>query len=153
MRESQDGDRVKIVVALERDEDDYPPVEYENLWSTPVGKGLFRVDNIPFFAHSIALGDLVAATPEGGALRFKEVVQASGHSTLRLIVYDEAEVPKILEHFRQKGCLSERSHIPGLIALDVPPAVSLAGLQRELELGQAQERWDYEEACIGQPIS
>jgi hypothetical protein len=141
---------VKVVVALEKDEDDYPPADYENLWAVPVGEGLFRIDNIPFFAQSIALGDIVAASPEEGLLRFKGVVQPSGHSTVRLIIYDEPEVPKILEHFNQLGCESERSHIPGLIALDVPTSISWSVIQRELEAGHAQARWDYEEACLGQ---
>jgi hypothetical protein len=141
---------VKVVVPLEKDEDDYPPADYENLWAVPVGEGLFRIDNIPFFAQSIALGDIVAASPEEGLLRFKEVVQPSGHSTVRLILYDEAEVPKVLEHFKQLGCDSERSHIPGLIAIDVPPSISWASIQWELETGHSQERWDYEEACLGQ---
>jgi hypothetical protein len=150
MTPPQDDSHVKVVVALEKDEDDYPPADYENLWAVPVGEGLFRIDNIPFFAHSIALGDIVAASPEQGLLRFKEVVQPSGHSTVRLILYDAAEVPKVREHFKQLGCESERSHIPGLIAFDVPPSVSWAVIQRELEAGYVQERWDYEEACLGQ---
>jgi hypothetical protein len=140
---------VKVVVALEKDEDDYPPADYENLWAVPVGQGLFRIDNIPFFAQSIALGDIVAASPEEGFLHFKEVVQPSGHSTVRLIIYDKAEVPKVIEHFKQLGCESEGSHIPGLIAFDVPPSVSWTVIQRELEAGHMQERWDYEEACLG----
>ena len=150
MTSSQDDNHVKVVVALEKDEDDYPPADYENLWAVPVGEGLFQIDNIPFFAQSIALRDIVAASPEEGLLRFKEVVQPSGHSTVRLILYDEAEVPKVLERFKQLGCESERSHIPGLIAFDVPPSVSWAVIQKELEAGHAQERWDYEEACLGQ---
>lgn len=150
MTPTQDASHVKVVVALEKDADDYPPADYENLWAVPVGEGLFRVDNIPFFARSIALGDLVVASPEEGLLRFKEVVQPSGHSTVRIILYDEAETPTVLERFKQLGCATERSHIPGLIALDVPPSISWTDIQQELEAGHAQERWDYEEACLGQ---
>ena len=153
MRHTPDGSWVKVAVALEKDEEDYPPAGYENLWAMPAGEGLFRIANIPFFARSIALGDIVSAVPEQGLLCFKEVIQPSGHSTLRLIVYDEAEVTSIIEHFTQLGCESERSHIPGLIALDVPPSISLAILKQELDAGHTQERWDYEEACLGQPVS
>jgi len=148
-----DGNWVKVVVALEQDEEGYPPAGYENLWATLVEDGLFRIANIPFFAKSIALGDIVSAISEQGLLCFKEVVRPSGHSTLHLIVYKEAEVSSIIEHFTRLGCESERSHIPGLIALDVPPSVSLATLKQELDSGHAQNRWDYEEACLGQPAS
>jgi hypothetical protein len=53
------------------------------------------------------------------------------------------------------GCAIERSHIPGLISVDVPPAVSLAVLRPILDEGEAQERWGDEEACLAstyQPI-
>ncbi|HYO52303.1 DUF4265 domain-containing protein [Archangium sp.] len=149
MTSSKNGDWVKVVVKLEKDEDDYPPADYENLWAVPVGGGLFRIDNIPFFAKSIALGDIVSADPEQGLLKFKEVVKPSGHSTIRLIVYDEAEVPSVLEHFEKLGCTNEKSHIPGLVALDVPPSVSLDALRQVLDSGMEQKRWDYEEACLG----
>lgn len=152
MRHMPEDKWVKVVVALEQDEEGYPPAAYENLWASPVGEGLFRIANIPFFAKSIALGDIVSAVPEQGLLCFKEVVQPSGHSTLRLIIYKEAEVPSSIEHFTRLGCESERSHIPGLIALDVPPTVSLATLKQELDSGHAQGRWDYEEACLAQPL-
>ncbi len=80
--------------------------------------------------------------PEQGLLKFKEVVKPSGHSTLRLIVYDEAEVSSVLEQFGKLGCTNEKSHISGLIALDVPPSVSLEALRQVLDSGMAQGRWD-----------
>jgi hypothetical protein len=55
-------------------------------------------------------------------LRFREVVLPSGHSTLRLIIYDEKEVSTI--------------------------SALLAVLKPILDEGEAQERWGYEEACL-----
>ncbi len=71
MTSSENDNYVKVVVALEKDEDDYPPADYENLWATPVEEGLFRIDNIPFFAKSIALGDIVSVASDrsGGTMR------------------------------------------------------------------------------------
>jgi hypothetical protein len=110
--EAENEKWVKVVVALEKD--DYPPADHENLWAVPMGEGCFRIDNIPFFAKSIALGDIVSAVPdEQGLLQFKEVVRPSGHSTPRLIIFDEAQVSSVLEQFTRLGCTSERSHIPG----------------------------------------
>lgn len=145
------GDRVKVVFKLGKDEDDYPPADYESLWAVPVGEGLFQLDNIPFFANEVALGDVVSAVPMGGELRFQEVVRPSGHSTLRLIIYDKEEVPAVRKLLEERGCVSEGSHIPGLISVDVPPSVSLAALRPILDEGEAQERWGYEEACLASP--
>ncbi len=139
---------VKMLIRLEQDEDGYPPTTEESLWVIPLGQGLFQVDNTPFFAWELALGDVVEAAPEEGVWRFKQVVRRSGHATLRLILYEVAEVPAVIEQFTQLGCSSERSHIPGLIALDVPPSTPWADVKRLLIEGEANERWGYEEACL-----
>jgi hypothetical protein len=96
----------------------------------------------------IAYGDIVAASAEQQELRFREVVRPSGHSTLRLIIYDEKEVASVSALLEKMGCAIERSHIPGLISVDAPTAVSLAELRLILDEGEAQERWGYEEACL-----
>jgi hypothetical protein len=139
---------VKMLVHLEQDEDGYPPTAEESLWVRPLEEGLFQVDNIPFFAWDIALEDVVAADPEESMWRFRKVVRRSGHATLRLLLYDVAEVPAAIERFVRLGCLSERSHIPGLIALDVPPSTPWAEVKRLLVEGEAKELWGYEEACL-----
>ncbi|MCY1083180.1 DUF4265 domain-containing protein [Archangium lansingense] len=148
MTSSRVDDRVKVVIKLETDEDDYPPVDYEGLWALPVGEGLFQIDNVPFFAVGIAYGDIVSATAEQQELRFREVVRPSGHSTLRLIIYEEKDIPSVRALLEELGCSIERSHIPGLISVDVPPTVSLAVLRKTLDEGEAQARWGYEEACL-----
>ncbi len=139
---------VKVVVKLEKDEDDYPPTDYEGLWALPVEDGLFQINNIPFFAKGIACGDIVSAVPEQRELRFQKVVRPSGHSTLRLIVHDEKDLLSVREFLEGSGCAIERSHIPGLISVDVPPTVSLDVLRKTLDEGETQERWGYEEACL-----
>lgn len=145
---------VKIIIPLEQDEDGYPPAGSERLWAAQVGEGLFRIANIPFFARGIALGDIVSAVQEEqadeGVLRFGQVVQPSGHSTLRVVVYDEAQVLAMCTLLKQMGCSTERSHLPRLVAVDVPPEVSLDALRNVLAPGREQERWDYEEACLAQ---
>jgi Domain of unknown function (DUF4265) len=150
MEESEAGSPVKVIVLLEQDNQDYPPVDYEELWTTPLGEGLFRIENIPFFARGIARGDIVTATVEDEDLIFQEVAEQSGHSTIRLIVYNEHAVPAIVERFLNQGCDAETTFTK-LIALDVPPEVSLETLKEKLDLGYTQGQWDYEEACIYHP--
>jgi hypothetical protein len=93
-------------------------------------------------------GDIVSAVSEQQEIRFREAVRPSGHSTLRLIIYDDKEVSSVSALLEKLGCAIERSHIPGLISVDVPPTVSLEVLRPILEEGEAQERWGYEEACL-----
>lgn len=146
----QNAEQVKLIVLLEKDAEDYPPYDYEELWGTPSGEGLFRIENIPFFARGLARGDIVSAVNEQDQLRFQEVVESSGHSTIRLLVRREESVPSIVERFESHGCDCEIT-FGKLVALDVPPSVPLDALLEKLDLGFAQSEWEYEEACIQHP--
>ncbi|MFY2559191.1 DUF4265 domain-containing protein [Corallococcus terminator] len=141
-------DRVKVIFELEKDEDDYPPADSEGLWARPLGGGLFQLDNVPFFAKGVACEDVVSATDVDGELLFQKVVRPSGHATLRVIVYEEDDVAAVKALLEKHGCAVERSHVPGLISVDVPPTVSLDTLKPILDEGEAEERWGYEEACL-----
>ncbi len=149
MDEPRSEQHVKLIVALEQDEDGYPPAGAESLWTVEVEPGLFKVDNVPFFALGIAVGDIVSATHDAEGYHFKEVVRPSGHSTFRVVVFDASEVPALRTLLTKMGCSTELSHLPRLIAVDVPPSVSLDELRQFLDSGRVQERWDYEEACLG----
>ncbi|HEX5747468.1 MAG TPA: DUF4265 domain-containing protein [Archangium sp.] len=141
---------VKILFHLEQDEDGYPPANAETLWATTVGEGLYKIDNIPFFATGIAVDDIVSAELDADQLLYKDVVHPSGHSTVRVVVYGHDELPEVHGLFKQLGCSTEQSHLRGLVALDVPPSVSWDELKRILDEGREQDRWDYEEACLAQ---
>ncbi len=118
---------VKVFFELQQDEDGYPPVTCESLWATPVGNGLYRFDNIPFFARGVAYEDVVSA------------------------VRRDAKAPELRRELEALGCDTEQSHIPNLFAVDVPPSVSLEEVRRLLETGDASEHWEYEEACLERP--
>jgi len=148
---------VKLIIPLEQDEDGYPPAGSERLWALQLEEGRYKVDNIPFFARDLALGDIVSAIPEEGAeegvLRYQQVLQPSGHSTFRILVQDESQVPEVCRLLEQLGCDTERSHLPRLVAIDIPPSVSLEAVREALSPGHAQERWEHEESCLGRPES
>ena len=114
MSASPSNSHVKMLVHLEQDEDGYPPTTEESLWVLPMGEGLFQVDNIPFFAWELALGDVVTAEPEEGMWRFRKVVRRSGHATLRLIIYDVAEVRRSFPDFEIVRAHKEFMHAPPL---------------------------------------
>ena len=122
---------VKLIIPLEQDEDGYPPAGSERLWALQVEEGRYKLDNIPFFARDLALGDIVSAVPEEGAeegvLRYHQVLQHSGHSTFRILVQDESQVSEVCGLLEQLGCATERSHLPRLVAIDIPSTVPLHG--------------------------
>ena len=67
---------------------------------------------------------------------------------IRLYVSNVSEVQKARDEFRALGCESELSHIPKLIAIEVPSNVSFAPVADLITEGQDTGRWDYEEGVL-----
>lgn len=140
--------KVKIRFSLEQDEEGYPPAADEFMWADVVGDGSYRIDNIPFFVQGVSLRDDVVVDVVGGELVFSRLHRNNGHRTLRLVVRDPSNVPAVRDRLRSIGCTSELSHIPILVAVDVPPEVPAAVIQAFLVQGEAAGEFGFEEACI-----
>ena len=149
-------DAVKIKILLQRNDSGYPPADYEHLWARPVNPGLYEIDNIPFFARGLRVGDVVAATKDGQELVFSKLVRQSGHMTLRVIVFTDSpdgsslqvRVETLRSTLSNLGCSTELSHIPGLLAVDVPPQVDFRDITTLLGTGEESGLWEYEEAAL-----
>jgi hypothetical protein len=138
----------KVVFRLEQDEEGYPPDAWESLWAYEVKPGLYNIDNIPIFVKGISSGDIVRAEQEEGELRFKELVHPSTNSVIRLYVSNVLEVKAVRESFHQLGCESEQSHIPKLIAIEIPSKIPISTVAALLDEGAASGRWEYEQGVL-----
>lgn len=123
-------------------------VEVETVWAVPRGEG-FQLDNIPFYAQGFALHDVVSTKEVAGCLYVDELLKPSGHSTVRLWFSDEKVVQSVRIEFASMGCSSEISDHPRLVAIDIPPDVEYKKIKAYLDAGKADEKWDYQEACLG----
>lgn len=123
--------------------------ETEAMWALKCNDG-YEIDNIPFYVKEIALGDVVAATPDAdGALWYSKLLRPSGHSTIRLLFSNVAAVGTVRDELRRMGCSSEVSDIPRLVAIDVPPSVPYEQVKAFLDRGEEEGRFEYQEACLG----
>ncbi len=140
------GEHVKVVFRIAKDDDGYPPEDVEALWGIRRADGI-ELDNIPFFAKGVALGDVVRVeqAPDG-ALEFESVVRRGGHSTYRILLIEkQAEDPQhAMDELIALGLSVEED--AGLLAVDVPPEVSLDGIRQRLFEGIDSGRWEVEEA-------
>lgn len=144
---------VRIVFPLEQDEDGYPPVTAERLWAIRVTDGLYQLDSIPFFARRVSSGDVVTAEEQqDGVIEFREVVRPSGHSTVRVLLHDEAGADGARQQFAGLGCAWEGSHLPSLFAVDIPPEVDYRAVRRLLREGAAVSRWEFEESSLADHV-
>jgi len=140
--------RVKIL--FEFDGGKLGSKEVESMWAIPTENG-FSIDNIPFYAQELALGDVIAASPDAdGMLRFDRLVVTSNHSTVRLW-FDEGsvdQVPRIRQELRDLGCSSELSNLPRLVAVDIPPTVPYVHIRNVLDRYEQAGLVEYEESCL-----
>ena len=141
----------KVVFALEKDEDGYPPMPTESLWCKRTGDGLARVDNIPFFATGVSLRDVVRVHDVDGASHFVEVVERAGHSTLRVMLLVDGKVALMRGNLAKLGCVLELSPLEALFSLDVPPETPYAPIVAYLTRMSAGSTLAFEEPCRQHP--
>ncbi len=101
------------------------------LWAEPLGSGRYRVESCPFFAYGISRDDVVRALDATGeeAPRLEDVIEKSGHRTLRLALDARVElgdtmVQGLLERLLELGCTHETLR-PKLVAIDLPGPVDV----------------------------
>lgn len=126
------SEHVKIVFRLDKDADGYPPREFESMWAVPLGEGRYRLDNIPFYATEVSAEDVVTASMVNGELLFERLLEEGGHSTVRLLCWNDGEIEPVRTALRNMGCSSELSDIRGLIAVDIPPSVDYREVRKFL---------------------
>lgn len=148
MLKPDNPNRVKILFRLERDEDGYPPEDAESVWALPVDEG-YQVENIPFFVRDIALGDVVKAEPaEDGMLEFSgSVLRRGGHSTYRVLLLKKrnGDPETSIQELQALG-LGVEMDLDCLLAVDVPPHVTLDGIREFLFEKIDSGEWEVQEA-------
>ncbi|HZF53577.1 MAG TPA: DUF4265 domain-containing protein [Polyangiaceae bacterium] len=123
--------------------------ETEAMWTLRRDEG-YEIDNIPFYATGVALGDIVGAEPDiDGVLWYSKLVRPSGHSTIQIFFSSENDVDIVREELKRMGCDSEVSDIRRLVAVDVPPSVPYARVKEFLDRGAEAGTFEYQEACLG----
>ena len=125
-----------------------PDGEVETLWAFDLGGGQYRLDNLPWYAYRVSLGDVIeAAADDNGQLQMLRVVRKSGNRTLRLFFNGAdlhtnwpEEIQDIMDWLVEHGCSYEGAN-RRYQAVNVPPAVNLGSVATFLT--EADVRWEY----------
>jgi hypothetical protein len=144
----KDDKRVKILFHLERDSDDYPPVDWEHVWAFDCGNGEFEIDNIPFFAKDISVGDIVSAHIKNTDLIFEEMIKKSENSTIRVIMLKIAYKDVIRQKLSDLGCETEASHLPSLFSVDIPKEIPYKPVADFLDNESNNGILEYQESAL-----
>lgn len=146
---------VRIKFNIKQDECGYPGIDAEIMWAKRVKNG-FEIDNIPFYIYGLSCEDIVVADlSDLNMHEFKQIVEPSQHSTIRVIhakqCADDRPIDERMNDLRRQlniiGCESEGVR-PGFFAIDVPPLVELNTVREILISGYELGLWDYEEATL-----
>jgi hypothetical protein len=123
----------------------------ETPWVVPVSDGHFRLENIPFYAYGISLGDILEATPADDDPRplVRRVVTKSGNRTLRVLADEGApSVPQsLLDKIESVGC-SYTGATPRYICINIPPIVPLDTVVAVLV--KSHLRWEHADPTYDQ---
>jgi len=82
--EGESHDKKTVAISIHLPEN--VGVTSEVLWAKSLGRGRYRLSNLPFLAYNLNLGDIVYASVSAGdrlpVYRFKEI--SSGNQTMRV---------------------------------------------------------------------
>ncbi|MCF6523102.1 DUF4265 domain-containing protein [Streptomyces sp. JJ36] len=136
-----------------RQEGDWPPVAQEEVTAVPLGEHRYRLADPPAFAKRLAVGDVVRVLHHGEpeVPWIDELLEHSGHSTLRVIVFrqaGEAAERELADRMTALGATVHRTPLDGLLALDVPASVPYDPVRAALEDGEGRGLWEYEEGSV-----
>jgi hypothetical protein len=151
--------RNAIQVDVQLDPDSWHGTNTEGIWTRLVkplaDRAIVEVDNIPFFAKSLSLGDKICIRFHHCRVTIDGVVERGGHSTYRVFFEKQSiAVSKMLDIIKAMGCDWERTKFRGgeLYALDIPPEVDIYNVYQILEAGQREGSWLFEEGYVGDPL-
>lgn len=147
---TQEANYVKILFRFHSDVLD--EVTVETMWATIVDKdkGLYKLDNIPFYVPLIASADIVFAEfdAQEQMLTYRKTVEYSGNSTVQIVLIDKSkDINQIRDIFKELGCVSEKVN-EGYFSMEIPSTVDYKNIKKKLSELEMQETIDYAEPCL-----
>lgn len=126
----------------------------ETLWTEiiDVNKGLYKIDNIPFYGPDFSSGDIVFAEYDEDEERitYRRVIEHSGNSTIQIIILDEnIDVMELRAEFENLGCESEGIGNKYFV-IEVPHNKNYSEIFKKLNEFEIEEKISFGEPNISQ---
>jgi len=124
----------------------------ETMWATIVdkNKGLYKLDNIPFYAPLVASDDIVFAEfdEQKQMLTYRKTVEYSGNSTIQVVLMHKSkDINSIRKTFEELGCVSEKVN-DGYFSMEIPALVDYKFIKQRLDDLEQNEVIGYAEPCL-----
>src|SRR5690606_37695798 len=146
----QDNSNVKILFQFLSDIFDEEMVE--TMWATTIDKtrGLYKLDNIPFYTPLVASDDIIFAEfdEQQQMLTYRKTVEFSGNSTIQVVLMDKSKgINSIRKIFEELGCVSEKVN-DGYFSMEIPALVDYKFIKQKLDDLEQSEIIGYAEPCL-----
>jgi hypothetical protein len=132
---SRPDDATYMQFKLDVDEHDWPPADWEAMWTRREDYRTYRVLSIPAFVHKIAVNDLVwSKTGPDHDVHFDHKLDSGGHSTVRVFMRADATnelIEQVIAEIRASGCEIQRTSWDAIIAVDIPTEEAFARLYED----------------------
>jgi hypothetical protein len=115
-------------------------------------KGYYKINNIPFNAPNIALGDIVWAQHSytEDMLTYRKTIRLSGNSTIHAVILDDKyDIDSVRGMFEEDGCASEKLN-DRYFALNIPANTDYLLIKQKLDELEDEEVIGYAESCLSQ---
>jgi len=124
----------------------------ETVWAEVIDeeKGYYKINNIPFYVPDVASDDIVKAEfdKDEDFLVFKEAIEYSGNSIIRVIKFDKTlEINALRDKFNDLDCPSEKMGKEYFV-MEVPEKVDYKIIKNELQKMEESGIISYEEAVL-----
>jgi len=145
-----EGDNVKILFQFHSDIFDEEMVE--TMWAKTVdkNKGLYKLDNIPFYAPLVASDDIVFAEfdEQQQMLTYRRTIEFSGNSTIQVVLIDKSkDINSIRKMFEELGCVSEKVN-DGYFSMEIPALIDYKFIKGKLDNLEQNDIIGYAEPCL-----
>lgn len=126
----------------------------ETMWAEIVDleKGLFKLDNIPFFGPLIATDDIFYAEYDETEERFmhRKTIQNSGNSIIQVAVLEKGFDKEIIrERLKALNCLSERLN-ETFFAAELTKDIDYSLVRSLLNEYESQDIIEFAEPCLSE---
>ena len=113
-------------------------------------KGLYKIDNIPFFLNLVASDDIIRAEfdEKEQQLIYKETVEFGENSLIQVVIMDKnIDTNTMRTEFSDLGCQSEKFK-EGYFSMEVPSDLNFERIKKKLDELSAAGKIDYAEPII-----
>ncbi|MCT3735615.1 DUF4265 domain-containing protein [Elizabethkingia anophelis] len=123
--------------------------ETESLWCIVDGDN-FIVDNIPFIAKRVSLGDTIKVEfdEDDKQYYFDDFIASSGNTTVRIYFKNSNNIETVRNWLTENQCESEVLQARKIVAINIPKEVDYSPIKKYLDNGEDIGIWTYEESCL-----